>query len=145
VGKFDMDDFQEIKFTVAETPTAWARARSNGRIHFTAPKQRLAGQVVQTIAAEAMAGRPPLEGPLALFIVAIWCWPKSTTAKKRGLAGSHYKASRPDADNVAKIIGDALNGICYLDDAQVVELRILKQYGLSASTFISVSPMVPTP
>lgn len=34
---------------------------------------------------------------------------------------------KPDVDNVAKAVLDALNGVAYVDDAQVVELRIRKQ------------------
>lgn len=34
---------------------------------------------------------------------------------------------KPDVDNVAKAVLDALNGVAYADDAQVVDLRIRKQ------------------
>lgn len=37
---------------------------------------------------------------------------------------------KPDCDNIAKIILDALNGIAYRDDAQVVTLRVGKRYSL---------------
>ena len=35
---------------------------------------------------------------------------------------------KPDADNVAKIILDALNGYAYEDDSQVTELTVMKRY-----------------
>lgn len=34
---------------------------------------------------------------------------------------------KPDADNIAKAVLDALNGIAYEDDAQVVELHVYKE------------------
>lgn len=37
---------------------------------------------------------------------------------------------KPDVDNVAKTIMDALNGVAYADDKQIVELKIIKQYSL---------------
>jgi len=36
---------------------------------------------------------------------------------------------RPDVDNIAKIILDALNKIVYQDDSQVCDLHITKKYG----------------
>lgn len=132
----------EIKFVVPGIPTAWARTSSNGRVRFTPQKQRIAGGVIQIIAADAMAGRAPLEGPVSMSVIAVWPWPKAMTERKRGVAGSHFRTSRPDADNVAKLVADALIGICYLDDAQIVELRVLKQFGRSAATFVRIAALV---
>ena len=39
-----------------------------------------------------------------------------------------YPTIKPDTDNIAKSILDSLNGIAYLDDKQVVDLRVRKQY-----------------
>ena len=36
---------------------------------------------------------------------------------------------KPDADNLAKIIADSLNGIAYKDDNQITKLEVLKLYG----------------
>ena len=36
---------------------------------------------------------------------------------------------KPDADNLAKAILDALNGVAYPDDAQIVTLTVRKRYG----------------
>ena len=38
-------------------------------------------------------------------------------------------AKKPDTDNIAKAILDALNGLAYYDDAQIVELTVAKRYG----------------
>ena len=38
------------------------------------------------------------------------------------LAGTERPTTKPDADNVAKAIADACNGVVWVDDAQVVEL-----------------------
>ena len=35
---------------------------------------------------------------------------------------------KPDADNIAKAILDALNGLAFYDDAQVVYLQVSKRY-----------------
>jgi Holliday junction resolvase RusA-like endonuclease len=36
---------------------------------------------------------------------------------------------KPDIDNVAKCFLDAMNGIVYKDDSQVVSLHVTKEYG----------------
>lgn len=56
--------------------------------------------------------------------------PKSTTKRKRAemQAGGILHTKKPDADNIAKAILDALNGVAYYDDAQVCELFVKKLY-----------------
>lgn len=39
---------------------------------------------------------------------------------------SPYK--KPDSDNIAKVVADALNGIAYDDDAQIADLTVIKRY-----------------
>ena len=38
------------------------------------------------------------------------------------------EVEKPDADNIAKVIADSLNGVAYHDDAQLVEVNIRKFY-----------------
>lgn len=50
---------------------------------------------------------------------------------------------KPDADNVAKAVLDALNGVAYADDAQVVSLRVTKhprRRGAPDRMRVSVAP-----
>lgn len=51
-------------------------------------------------------------------------WPK---AKRECAFGTPY-TGKPDADNIAKIILDALNGIAYTDDAMVTCVNVAKRY-----------------
>lgn len=129
---------RKLKFTVAGLPTAWARAGQNGKFKFTPKKQAGAGAYVQSLALEALGGQRPLEGPLEMSVLAVWPWPKSMTENKRKVHGANWKTSRPDSDNIAKLICDALNGIAYHDDALIVFLTVKKQYGVSAFTQVSI-------
>jgi Holliday junction resolvase RusA-like endonuclease len=56
--------------------------------------------------------------------------PKSTSNKKRFemLHGVIMHTKKPDADNVAKSILDALNGLAFYDDSQICELGVCKMY-----------------
>ena len=56
--------------------------------------------------------------------------PKSYT-KKRVQAirdGLEMPVKKPDSDNIAKIVLDSLNKIAFDDDAQVVELTVIKRW-----------------
>jgi Holliday junction resolvase RusA-like endonuclease len=46
--------------------------------------------------------------------------------------------SAPDADKLARSVGDALNGVCYRDDALICELRISKHYCDEANPYCGV-------
>jgi Holliday junction resolvase RusA-like endonuclease len=56
--------------------------------------------------------------------------PRSWPAKKRdaALTGVVRPTGRPDWDNLAKSGLDALNGIVFADDSQVVEATVKKVY-----------------
>lgn len=65
-----------------------------------------------------------------MTILAYFAIPKSFSKKKQNEAieGRISPLTKPDADNIAKIICDALNDIAYKDDTQIVELTIIKKY-----------------
>jgi Holliday junction resolvase RusA-like endonuclease len=41
-----------------------------------------------------------------------------------------YPIKRPDIDNLIKGVKDALKGICYRDDSQIISLSANKNYGI---------------
>ena len=65
-----------------------------------------------------------------LCVRAFYGIPKSATKKKRAdiAAGLVRPTKKPDFDNVFKILCDALNGVAYADDAQIVQASIHKCY-----------------
>lgn len=75
-------------------------------------------------------GQALLEGQLEIDIKAYFKIPKSTSKKQKNLmiAGKIRPTKKPDADNILKIIGDALNNIAYKDDKQIVSANIEKYY-----------------
>lgn len=68
--------------------------------------------------------------PLRIHIRAYYKIPKNTAKALRAdmLAGKIRPLVKPDFDNVEKIICDALNGIAYQDDKQIVENYTQKFY-----------------
>lgn len=66
--------------------------------------------------------RPPLDAPLQ---VRITIWILKPKSKPRKFC---WPTSKPDADNYAKLILDALNGVLWRDDSLVVRLFVEKAY-----------------
>ncbi|MGU8281019.1 RusA family crossover junction endodeoxyribonuclease [Clostridium perfringens] len=64
------------------------------------------------------------------LIIAYYKIPKSYTKKRVQVIreGLEKPTKKPDADNIAKIILDSLNGVAYKDDSQIVDIRIIKKY-----------------
>lgn len=76
------------------------------------------------------AGMIPQGVEIGMEITAFYSIPKSTSKKRAALMreGVIRPAKKPDFDNVAKVICDALNKIAYYDDAQIVEAAFAKFY-----------------
>ncbi len=68
--------------------------------------------------------------PLRVQITAIFNVPKSASKKKKQamFEGKEHPCKKPDSDNIAKVICDALNQLAYADDTQICELIVKKRY-----------------
>jgi len=110
-----------LRFEIKGKPVAWKRSRVNGKRHFTDPQ--VAAYKRRIILEAKMAGAVVLEGPVRMEIIASWKCPKSFHRKRLQYDGG-WKDPRPDVDNVAKLLLDAMNGVCYVDDGQVADLRV---------------------
>jgi Holliday junction resolvase RusA-like endonuclease len=93
------------------------------------------------LAAQAMKDLTPLKGQLLVDIRVFLAPPASMPKKKLALAlaGLIHPTTRPDCDNYAKSTLDALNGICWLDDAQIVHLTVSKHYSEKPRVEIDIS------
>lgn len=131
----DMSD--RTTFTVGEVMGApRPRFMRNGHTYmperYMEYKRRLA-------AAYKKAGGGLLGGPVSVTIDIIRHLPTSTP--KRVVESPD--TVKPDVDNVAKSVLDALNGVAYADDAQVVSLCVLKsprQRGVPDRMRVTVRP-----
>lgn len=131
----------EITFAVPVAPRGWARPRRNGNVYFLDQGALNFRNAVIAFAAQAMQRYTLLEGPVAMTVISIIPVPDSWSEKKRAaaLAGQIRPASKPDADNLAKGVSDALNKVVYRDDAQIVDLRSIKFYGAKPEVQIAIS------
>ena len=117
------------------------------------PRFRRIGNFVQTYTPTATADYEKLvrlrfqnaggvitEKPVRVEITAFFAPPKSARKKQKAemLANLILPMKKPDADNIAKIILDALNKIAYKDDSQVIELSVKKLYSEVARVSVHI-------
>jgi len=76
-----------------------------------------------------MGSRSPITGPVHFALRAQFLPPLSWSKKKRDEAMNAWCISKVDVDNIVKAWSDALNGIVYLDDNQIVSIIASKKYG----------------
>jgi len=72
----------------------------------------------------------PIEGPVAMTILAYFSIPKSASKKTQAAMIEHRisPTKRPDADNIIKSFADSLNGLAYKDDSQICAVMCKKVY-----------------
>ena len=46
---------------------------------------------------------------------------------------------KPDLDNMAKAVLDALNGLAYIDDSQIYSLTLYKTYSEQPGTYLKIT------
>jgi Holliday junction resolvase RusA-like endonuclease len=87
---------------------------------------------IQAASGKPMAGEGSLYGREAVEaeITAYYPIPKSATKTRQRLisTGAILPTVKPDADNVAKAVLDALNHLAYDDDSQVAILTVRKEF-----------------
>jgi Holliday junction resolvase RusA-like endonuclease len=84
------------------------------------------------------AGGTMFEGEVAMKIEAFFELPKSAPKRVREIINIYPHTIKPDADNVAKSVADALCGYAYKDDSQITSLLVLKNYGDVAKVVVTI-------
>ena len=128
-------------FNIPGKIQAKQRPRFNGRFAYT-PKETVNYENwVKACYLEKYRNEKPFEKALEVNIIAFFEIPKSVSKKKKGqmLNNEIYPTIKSDTDNIAKSILDSLNKIAYLDDKQVVDLRVRKQYAEVPSVSVWIS------
>ena len=122
---------KRIKLYIPGPPVAQKRPRFVRRgagVGTYDPSAAAKADLVRCVEAQV---RPAImHGPLAVGLAFYLPRPKShrTAAGKLKTKAPSRHVSRPDVDNLAKFVLDALNGVLWLDDALIVGLLIEKHY-----------------
>ncbi len=123
-----------VTFKVDANPVGKQRARYAKRGNFvqtyTPDKTRNYESLIKEAAIEAMGSSEPLETPVTLYLYIRAPIPKSLPKKRieACLNGLEKPIKKPDASNVLKSVEDAMNGVVYKDDSQIVNIHVSKVY-----------------
>lgn len=115
------------------------RVDSLGKQRYTSERSRNAHGFIKWTAIQQV-GKPLLTGPLRVSFAVVVQIPESWSGvkKRKALAGTIRPTTKPDFDNVSKMLTDPLNLIVWKDDAQIVESTFSKHYGEQPGAVITV-------
>ena len=110
---------------------------------YTDSKTQSYENLVKHYASVAMRGAPPMDRPVHLGIVVYKTPPASMSKRRReeALNGITRPIGKPDLDNIAKGISDAMNKIVYTDDKCVASLTVERRWGDIERACVIVQPI----
>lgn len=120
-----------MTIVIPGTPIAKGRPRYTRQGRCYTPKKTLEAERLVQLIAQTQIGSRHVSNSVAIELLAIspilvsWTKKKQTAAR----AGEIRPATKPDFDNLLKLYCDALNGLLWSDDTQVVDGRCIKCYG----------------
>lgn len=122
----------EYRLTIPGEPVAKARPRVGKFGTYTPEKTKNYETLVKELYFTRL-GQTMLEGELTVEIKAYFGISKSASKKARDEMerGLRRPIKRPDIDNIIKSVTDALNGVAYADDSQIIEVKASKHYSSS--------------
>jgi len=117
-----------ISLTIPGNPVGKQRARVCRTGHAYTPLHTVNYEalVKQTFAAK-YPDFVPMPGPVRM-ILSIYLMPSKKTQRKLKEGIRVYPTIKPDISNVLKSIEDALNGLTYVDDKQIISVYAEKKY-----------------
>ena len=121
--------------TLDMDPVPKGRPRFTRTGHAFTDKKTLQAEAAIRNAALAEWGKKPFEGAVELVIQFTFKKPKSN---KKNL-----HTQRPDLDNCAKLVSDAINGVAFVDDSQVISLACTKGWGEAGKIVLLVDEVIP--
>jgi len=134
----------QIMFTIPGPPHGKGRPRFARRGNFvktyTDAKTASYEDQVRFYALQAIGSSKPLETALEAAIYIRLPVPKSYPKKRVAacLGGLEWPCKKPDWDNVAKSVCDAMNSIVFVDDSQIVECHVRKVYAETAGVDVLI-------
>ena len=123
-----------VYFVVEGKPVGKGRPRASTRGGFvrmyTDAKTLTYEAAIKDEAAKAMGNAELFETAMHLHVNCYYQLPKRWPKRlqQQALDGEVFPNVKPDLDNVVKAVLDAMNGVVYRDDAQVVNLVATKRY-----------------
>lgn len=130
-----------VLFSVPGEPGHKGRPRFTRYGHTYTDKKTVEFEnLVRVAFAQHVPGHQPYEGQCRVEIDAYFPIPISTSKKRKALMmdGLIRPTKRPDCDNIAKAVLDALNSVAYNDDKQIIEMLVRKWYSDVPRTIVMI-------
>jgi len=131
-----IDGEKVIRLTIPGKPTAKKRPRhrvykSGKQVTYTPRETVSTENLIALSFRQEHPGFELLQGALSLVVIAYMPIPKSWSQrnKDKALLEELFPTTKPEADNILKLVADALEGIVYHCDSQIVDCRLMKLYG----------------
>ena len=131
----------KYKITIPGNPIAKGRPRLGKYGTYTPKKTADFESYVEYCWAAEYGNLKPSDKPLEVGIVFYMPIPKSASKRaKTGMdLGEIKHIKKPDLDNMAKAVLDALNGLAYIDDSQIYSLTLYKTYSEQPGTYLKIT------
>ena len=134
-----------MQFIVEGRPQGKARARTfynsrAGKMQSITPEKTKSYEDLIRWKYKAAGGKYYGEKTLQVDIHAFYPIPKGFSKAKveDALDGKLRPTTKPDCDNVIKVVLDALNGVAYYDDKQVIRVSCSKHYALQGKLYVEI-------
>lgn len=137
-----------VRFTVPGDPIGKQRPRvvkdGDGRSHAYTPKKTKSYEALIASMYEMQSnGRKWMNGEkIEMWICVYYRIPESYGKRRRSdiAAGIEAPTKKPDGDNILKAFQDALQGVAFTDDKQIIDSRVVKDYSDGDPyVFVSIS------
>lgn len=137
-----MSALQSVQFTVRGVPVAQGTARAfvaGGRARIATDANRLSSPLgawraaIRTEAQAAMREQPTISGPVS--VIAWFTLPRPVSLPKRVTEPD----AKPDIDKLLRALLDGITGVVVADDALVVAVSAVKQYGPDPGVTVTVA------
>lgn len=121
---------KQIEATIYVEPTPKGRPQAtnfggHARLYTPAKTRKSEAEIVASIRKELHANFNAFEKGVPLHLSATFFIPKPDSASKKVL----HPVKRPDLDNYTKTLLDSLNQYIFLDDSQIVSMKLRKAFG----------------
>lgn len=113
-----------IELNITPRPKGRPRFDKNGHAYTDVLTRRFESSLRLMLRAQWKS--EPLKSPIRANLTFLVGCPASRPARSR--INHTHPAVRPDIDNFQKAVMDSANGILWVDDGQLVELRAIKLY-----------------
>jgi len=125
-------------YTIEGNPVPLARPRFNRSTNHIYDSQKLQ-KIHAGLELEQQHGDDELlKGPLAFYVTFFMPVPKKYSSRKRNEMNGTLQRSRPDLDNLVKMVLDIANNRLFSDDAQIAVISARKIYSFLPQTVFSL-------